>query len=98
MSVDAYLKNQLLKMIELYCHIINGTDVWHDGRFIDRWADEFILLELKRCFAHYDTENVKAALVHTHHLFAKLARAVADKLGYKYPDQAEECAETCLNC
>ena len=65
----------------------------HDGRFIARWADEFILRELKFCFAHYDTEDVKAALVHTHQLFAKLARAVAEKLDYAYPDQAEKCAE-----
>ena len=96
MSVGAYLKNHLLKMIELYCYRINGTDVWHDGRFIDRWADDFILRELKICFAHYDTEDVKAALMHTHQLFAKLARAVAEILDYEYPEQAEKCAEAFL--
>ena len=60
-------------------------------------ADDFILRELKICFAHYDTEDVKAALMHTHQLFAKLARAVAEKLDYEYPDQAEKCAGSFLN-
>ena len=41
--------------------------------------------------------DVKAALMHTHQLFAKLARAVAEKLDYEYPDQAEKCAEIFLN-
>lgn len=98
MSVDAYLKNHLLKMTELYCHKVNGTDVWHDGRFIDKWADDFILHELKNCFAHYETEDAKSALISTHHLFAKLAREVANKLDYEYPEQAEKCAENFLHC
>lgn len=57
-----------------------------------------MLSELKNCFAHYDTQDVKAALMYTHQLFAKLARAVAEKLDYEYPEQAEKCAETFLNC
>ena len=39
---------------------------------------------------------MKAALVHTHQLFAKLARAVAEILDYEYPEQAEKCAEAFL--
>lgn len=39
MCVDAYLKGRLLKMIELYCYEIEGKDVWHDGRFLDKWLD-----------------------------------------------------------
>ena len=52
--------------------------------------------ELELCFAHYDTEDVKVAFMCTHHLFAKLARAVAEKLDYEYQDQAEKCAEAFL--
>ena len=94
--VDGYLKNHLLKMIELYCAQRHGVDVWHDGRFLDRWADQDILEELKRCFARYDREETRRALLVTHGLFARLARAAAQALGYPYPQAAEECARRYL--
>lgn len=96
MSIDAYLKNYLLKMIELYSFETKGVDTWHDGRFVDRWADADILDALKKCFAHYDAEDMKNALVETHKLFSFVTRAIADKKGYKYPDGAEECASKYL--
>lgn len=97
MWIDAYLKKILLKMIELYCHKINGVDVWHDGRFLDTWADSFILEELKSCFAKYEKDDMKKALVHTHKLFSKITRAVADKLQYEYPEKAEKCTRSYLS-
>lgn len=92
MNVDAYLKNYLLRMIEYYCYLMNGVDVWHDGRFIDRWAEPSILKDLSECFAHYDTEDVKSALIHTHQLFARLSKEIAYKKGFTYPDKARICA------
>lgn len=92
MCIDGYLKERLLKMIEQYA-MANGTaDVWHDGRFLDRWADDPVREELKSCFAHYDTADCKKALDSTHTLFAKLAADVAEKRGYRYPSEAEACA------
>lgn len=90
--IDGYLKDRLRKMIEEYCTLTSGTDVWHDGRFIDRWAEPSVLDELKGCFAHYDTADCKKALIATHKLFARLARDVAEKRGYNYPEEAETCA------
>ena len=92
MCIDAYLKNLLLKMIEQYRLCNADTDVWHDGRFLDRWADSSVINELKYCFAHYDNEECKTALSRTHKLFARLARSVADKRGHAYPERAEKCA------
>ena len=92
MCVDSYLKKHLLKIIELYCYNKNGTDVWHDGRFLDSWAEGFILDELKGCFAHYDKADIKAALDATHRLFARLGRECAQMLGFTYPESAEKCA------
>ena len=92
MCIDSYLKERLLKMIEEYQLCTADTDVWHDGRFLDRWADSSVLDELKNCFAHYDKEECRAALSATHRLFARLARAVADKRAFAYPEKAEECA------
>lgn len=90
--VDGYLKNHLLKMIELYCYQKDGRDVWHDGRFVDRWADDWILEKLTVSFAHYEKNDIGNALVHTHELFKKLAADVADVNGYIYPQKAENTA------
>ena len=93
MCLDAYLKNYLLKLIELYCSLEYDVDVWHDGRFLDRWAEKSIIEELKNCFAHYEKEDMIAALKRTHDLFTRLARKVADNLGYAFPEKAEECVK-----
>ncbi len=93
MCIDAYLKSYLLKMIELYSFEKNHCDVWHDGRFLDEWADADVREELKQCFAHYDCEDMKQALLATKKLFAKLAKQTAEMLGYQYPVGAEEYAD-----
>lgn len=92
MCVDAYLKNYLLKMIEVYSASKYHTDVWHDGRFLDRWAEESIRNDLKKCFAHYDKEDIIVALSSTMKLFGRLAGNVADMKGYAYPETADEYA------
>ena len=92
MCIDSYLKERLLKMIGQYQLCISNTDIWHDGRFLDRWADNSVLDELRDCFAHYDSDDCSRALSATHRLFARLARAVADKRGHVYPETAEKCA------
>ena len=96
MCVDAYLKNYLLKIIEFYCYQKDGRDVWHDGRFVDRWADDWILEKLTVCFAHYEKNDIGKALVHTHELFKKLAADVADMNRYIYPQKAENTASEFL--
>lgn len=96
MCVDAYLKNYLLKAIELYGHEIQEKDVWHDGRFIDRWADEEIIEELKKCFAHYDRQDILNALLATNTLFERVTRKIAQNRGCIYPDKAALCAKNYL--
>ena len=93
MCVDAYLKKYLLKMIELYCYKKDGRDVWHDGRFIDRWADDWILEKLELCFAHYEESDIRNALFNTHDLFQNLATVIAEKNGFEYPLKAETTAK-----
>ena len=92
MCIDAYLKNHLLKMIEQYQAASSGADVWHDGRFLDRWAAPDVREQLKDCFAHYDIADCRDALKATHVLFSRLAVFVADRKGFVYPSGAEECA------
>lgn len=96
MCVDAYLKNYLLKTIELYCYEFEAKDVWHDGRFIDTWAGEHITEELSHCFAHYEKTDILNALKATNRLFEELTREIAVKKGYSYPEKAAKCAKSFL--
>lgn len=96
MCVDAYLKNHLLKMLELYCSTAEGKDVWHDGRFLDKWAGDKVLSELKECFAHYDREDIEKALIRTHYLYEKTTRKIAEIKKYCYPEKAASCAKKYL--
>jgi len=93
MCVDAYLKNYLLRIIELYRYKTAGADVWHDGRFIDKWAGEDILTDLRGCFAHYEEDDVRRALLATQKLFERLSVEVAEIEGFKYPEMARDCAK-----
>lgn len=89
MCIDAYLKNYLLRMIEMYSLSKYHVDVWHDGRFLDRWAEREILSDLEKCFARYDREDMVSALSATMNLFCRLAGQTAEMKGYKYPKEAE---------
>ena len=77
MNVDNYHKTYLLKAIELYRYKKEGVDVWHEGRFIDKWAGEEIVSELAECFAHYDKDDILRALKKTHELFVRITRELA---------------------
>lgn len=92
MCINGYLKERLLKIIEQYHMCIYNCDVWHDGRFLDRWADPYVVEDLEECFARYYYPDCVSALEATHTLFARLACELAEKLGYPYPKGAEKCA------
>lgn len=94
MCVDAYMKGLLLKIMEL--RSCSQTDVWHNGRFLEQWAGADALAALGGCFAHYDREDLLAALLHTGKLFGELARAAAHNWHYAYPLEAERYALSLL--
>jgi len=88
MCIDAYLKNHLLKLIEAYTISKYKTDVWHDGRFLDRWADDSIKKVLTKCFAHYEKDDMISALYETYKLFSRLSKETAEICGYIFPETA----------
>lgn len=94
MCVDQYMKQLLLRMLELYCHKSKGADIWHDGRFLEKWVGDDILAELGNCFAHYDTKDVSRALAATHSLFSRITEELAELEGFVYPHQARDCADS----
>lgn len=97
MNVNGYQKKNLLRMIETYTRLTKGCDTWHDGRFLDRWADDSIRTALQGCFARYDAGDIAAAIRATHALFARLVRSVAETQQFQYPAEAERCAAAYLD-
>lgn len=96
MCIDAYLKNYMLKMVEMYTAYDHHVDVWHDGRFLESWVDDKIKETLPKCFAHYNRDDMISALTETHKLFAELAKEVAEIRNYDYPEKAVEYSRDLL--
>lgn len=96
MCIDAYLKNYLLRMIEMYSAHKYGNDVWHSGRFLDAWAENGIKRSLPACFAHYDRNDMISALLETKKLFTALAEQVAVIKGFKFPETAVRYSDELL--
>lgn len=94
MCIDSYMKVQLLRMMEFYHKSLYGEayDVWHDGRFLEKWADEIIVNKLRACFSRYDKKEIAQAVIQTAALFGEMAKVCAEKNKYAYPVEAEEYA------
>jgi aminoglycoside 6-adenylyltransferase len=92
MGCDGYLKMLLVRMIEWSTVASSPTnvDVWHDGRFLDRWAPPEVKSRLPATFAQYATGDLSRALDETGQLYSQLAQQVAGRLGWSYPAEAEE--------
>ena len=57
---DVYMKRQLLQMLQWHAQPWNDENkaVWHDGRFLESWADRRALEQLGTTFARYDQVEV----------------------------------------
>ncbi len=93
-SCDSYMKHLLLAMLEWHARAASGwrSDTWHNGRFLEQWADPRAVEGLRGAFAHYDEADVARALLATMDLFRWLARETAERLGYPYPAAADQHA------
>ena len=91
LCIDNYMKWKLLTLIECHAHIINGLEynTWHNGRFIEEWAEGWIIQKFSDCYAHYERDDIKRSLLATMDLFRLIALEIADKLNYKYPTKAD---------
>jgi aminoglycoside 6-adenylyltransferase len=88
---DSYMKRLLLAMIEWHAGAASAwsADTWHNGRFLEQWADPRAVEGLRGAFAHYDAVDIRRALFTTMDLFRWLATETAERLGYPYPTTAE---------
>lgn len=88
---DGYLKRLLLRMVEWQVVVQSGraTDVWHEGRFLDRWAPAEVRTRLPATFARYDRADLARGLRATAELYSEVAREVARRLSWEYPEAIE---------
>lgn len=88
---DGVLKQCGLTLLEWHARAVHGLDydTWHDGRYLEEWADPRALAALPATFARYDRDDLWRALGATLSLLRWLAQETADRLGYPYPTQMD---------
>jgi aminoglycoside 6-adenylyltransferase len=80
--LDAYMKARLVTLMAWHARAVDpSVDTWHEGRFLERWADPGALAALERAYAHYDVRDVARGLWETIDLFQGLEEETAPKLG-----------------
>jgi aminoglycoside 6-adenylyltransferase len=80
--LDGYLKWRLVTLLGWHARALHpDVDTWHDGRFVERWADPGALAALERAYAYYDVRDVARALWETIDLFQGLEEETARRLG-----------------
>ncbi len=96
--LDGYLKDRLVTLLEWHARAVDpSVDIWHEGRFVERWADPGALAALERAYAYYDVRDVARALWETIDLWQVLeeetARRLALELALDHPDLRRRVAE-----
>ena len=80
--LDGYLKARLVTLLEWHARSLDPTvDTWHNGRFLERWADAGALATLESAYAHYDVRDVARALWATIDLWQAVEDETARRLG-----------------
>jgi aminoglycoside 6-adenylyltransferase len=96
--LDGYLKARLVTLLEWHARAVDPTvDTWHEGRFLERWADPGALAALETAYARYDLRDVARALWATIDLWQGLEEETAKRLGLEleldHPDLRRRIAE-----
>lgn len=86
---DGYLKRRMLRLLEWHALAIHGPeyDTWHDGRFIEDWADPRALAVLPATFGAYSVADLWRALLATLDLCDRLAQEIAARREFVYPEE-----------
>jgi aminoglycoside 6-adenylyltransferase len=88
---DSHMKRLLLQMLEWHARATHGPeyDTWHEGRFLEEWADPRALAALCDAYASYDAESIRRSLGKSMELYRWLAQETAARLGYAYTEVAD---------
>lgn len=84
------LDDCVLALLRWHASAVHGRQPWHEGRFLEEWADERALDALAGAVADYDEQDCRRALFETVELVHWLGRETAAALGYPYPEEAQD--------
>jgi aminoglycoside 6-adenylyltransferase len=80
---DSHLKKRVVELMTWQARLTNPqADTWHEGRFLEEWADRQSLEEFRDACARYDPSDVARALRATAEMFERLEVACAQGLGF----------------
>ena len=85
--LNCYMKTKLLRMLE-HMTTLSGEqtiDTWHNGRFLEKWADPSIVHRLQGSFSDYNQQALMLALQHQMEVYHDMASHVAARQGISYP-------------
>jgi aminoglycoside 6-adenylyltransferase len=97
------IHGSLLPMMEWHAKATHDWDydTWHDGHFLEEWADARAVEALGGAFARHDEEDMRRALLATMEMFRWLAVETSELLGHPYPmatdDQVTRWVTTSLS-
>jgi aminoglycoside 6-adenylyltransferase len=91
-SVNCYLSELLLRALEWQARLVAERDTWHQGRFLERWAEPTAVIQLRDAFAPYEDDGVQRALAASMDLFRNLTVEIAHRLHFPYPADADRFA------
>ena len=82
--LDGHMKARLVTLLGWHARSLDASvDTWHEGRFVERWADPGALAALEKAFAYYDVRDVARALWETIDLWQGLEEETASRLGFE---------------
>lgn len=92
--MDSNLKYLLRTMTEWHAIAVLDQSPWHNGRFIEKWADPRLVSSFSRIFAKYDRNDMLQAMKETMDIFRLLAAETGTVLRYPYPEKADASASS----
>ncbi|RBL88156.1 aminoglycoside 6-adenylyltransferase [Chitinophaga flava] len=82
LTCDHGMKKTLLVLIEIYTKIRQGRDydTWHHARFLEQWAEPFIVEQLPHIYGHYEIVDAWKAMEATAALFSEITRRIMQEM------------------
>jgi aminoglycoside 6-adenylyltransferase len=93
-GIDSGLGWLLGRMLAWHARALDpGRDTWHEGRFLERWADTDAVASLPATRGGYDAAAAARALAAACDLFTRLTAETAERLGFAPPVDEERLRE-----
>jgi hypothetical protein len=88
-DLDCYMKERLLTLLAWRALVAGKPGVFPGARRIEKWADAADLAAARTAFAGGDPRAFPRALLAHHDLVRSVSMAIAEQLGFEYPDAAD---------